>query len=67
MSSLSAAILARADLVGLGVLISQILIPEHPAVIDGVAMGAVVVTIAWVPPLSVVTIVGLIGRKIMTL
>ena len=47
--SLSATVLAEADLVRLGVEVPQVLIPETPAIIDGVAVGAVVVTIRWVP------------------
>ena len=49
LSSSSAAVLALADLVRLGIQVSQVLVPEHPAIIDGVAVGAVVVTIRWVP------------------
>ena len=55
----SSTVLALADLVGLGIEVPQVLVPEHPAVIDGVAVGAVVVAIGRVLPLSVVTIVGL--------
>ena len=47
--SLSAAVLAEADLVRLGVQVPQVLVPEHPAIIDGVAVGAVVVAVRWVP------------------
>ena len=59
MSSLSAAVLAGADLVRLGIQVPQVLVPQHPAVIDGVAVGAVVVAIGRVLPRSVVTIIGL--------
>jgi len=63
--SLSAAILAKADLVGLGVQVPQVLIPQHPAVIEGIAVGAVVVTISGVlPPTGFMTIVSLQTRKI---
>ena len=47
--SLSAAVLAGADLVRLGIQVPQVLVPQHPAVIDGVAVGAVVVTVGRVP------------------
>ena len=58
--SLSAAILAKADLVGLGVQVPQVLIPQHPAIVEGIAVGAVVVAIGWVfPPTRIVTIVSL--------
>jgi len=57
---LSATILAKADLVGLGIQVSQVLIPEHPAVIEWVAMGAVVITISGIrPSTSFMTIVSL--------
>ena len=46
--SLSATVLARTDLVGLGIQVPQVLIPKHPPIIDGIAVGAVVVTIAGV-------------------
>ena len=60
MSSSSAAVLAGADLVRLGVQVPQVLVPEHPAVIEGVAVGAVVVTISGVlPPTSIMTVVSL--------
>ena len=57
--SLSATVLAEADLVGLGIQVPQVLIPQHPAVIEGVAVGAVVVAVRRVVTVSVVTIVGL--------
>ena len=58
---LSAAILAKADLASLCcVLVPQVLIPQHPAVIEGIAVGAVVVTISGVlPPTRIMTIVSL--------
>ena len=40
MHCLSATVLAEADLVGLGIQVPQVLIPQHPAVIEGVAVGA---------------------------
>ena len=58
-SSLSAAVLAGADLVRLGIQVPQVLVPQHPAVIEGVAVGAVVVAVRRVVTVSVVTIVGL--------
>ena len=66
-SSSSLAAGAGADLVRLGVHIPQVLVPEHPAVIDGVAVGAVVVTIGRVLPATVVPVLSLVGRKIWTL
>ena len=60
MHCLSATVLAEADLVGLGIQVSQVLIPQHPAVIEGVAVGAVVVTISGIlPPTSIMTVVSL--------
>ena len=56
MSSSSAAVLAGADLVRLGVQVPQVLVPEHPAVIEGVAVGAVVVAIGRVPPLVTIAV-----------
>ena len=44
----SATVLALADLVGLGIEVPQVLVPEHPAVVDGVAVGPVVVAIGGV-------------------
>ena len=62
---LSAAILAKADLAGLCcVLVPQVLIPQHPAVIEGIAVGAVVVPISGVlPPTGFMTVVSLGRRK----
>ena len=62
-----AAILPTTDLVRLRVKVPQILIPQHPAIIDGVAVGAVVVTIGRVLPATVVPVLSLVGRKIWTL
>ena len=60
MHCLSATVLAEADLVGLGIQVPQVLIPQHPAIIEGVAVGAVVVTISGVlPPTSIMTVVSL--------
>ena len=59
LSSSSAAVLALADLVRLGIQVSQVLVPEHPAIIDGVAVGAVVVTIGRIAAIAVVAVVGL--------
>ena len=67
MHCLSATVLAEADLVGLGIQVPQVLIPQHPAVIEGVAVGAVVVTIGRVLPATVVPVLSLVGRKIWTL
>ena len=65
---LSAAILAKADLVGLGVQVPQVLIPQHPAVVEGIAVGAVVVPISGVlPPTGFMTIVSLRTREISSL
>ena len=64
MHCLSATVLAEADLVGLGIQVPQVLIPQHPAIIEGVAVGAVVVTISGVlPPTSIMTVVSLGWRK----
>ena len=41
----SAAVLATANLVRFGIEVPQVLVPEHPAIIDGVAVGAVVVAV----------------------
>merc|ERR1719400_530172 len=58
--SLSAAILAKADLVGLGVQVPQVLIPQHPAIVEGIAVSAVVVTISGVlPPTGFMTVISL--------
>ena len=64
LCSSTAVLLAGTELVGLRrVLIPQILIPEHPPVVDGVAMGAVVVTIRRVRPTTgIVTVVRLCCR-----
>ena len=59
LSSSSAAVLALADLVRLGIQVSQVLVPEHPAIIDGVAVGAVVVTIGRIAAIAVVAVVSL--------
>merc|ERR1712018_841510 len=60
LCSSAAILLAGSELVSLcRVLVPQILVPEHPAVIDGVAVGAVVVAISWIFPFAIVTIVGL--------
>ena len=65
MCSSAAILLAGSELVGLCcVLVPQILIPEHPAIIDGIAVGAVVVAIGWIHPIAIVTIVGLYEREI---
>ena len=48
MANLSSTVLAGADLVRLGIQVPQVLVPQHPAVIDGVAVGAVVVAIGGV-------------------
>ena len=59
-SSLLATVLAEANLVRLGIQVPQVLIPQHPAIIEGVAVGAVVVTISGVlPPTSIMTVVSL--------
>jgi len=66
MHCLSATVLAEADLVGLGIQVPQVLIPQHPAVIEGVAVGAVVVTISGVlPPTSIMTVVGLAAEVVV--
>merc|ERR1719220_1529702 len=66
MHCLSATILAEADLVGLGIQVSQVLIPQHPAVIEGVAVGAVVVPICGVlPPTSIMTVVSLAAEVVV--
>merc|ERR1719150_3652506 len=66
MHCLSATVLAEADLVGLGIQVPQVLIPQHPAIIEGVAVGAVVVTISGVlPPTSIVTIVSLAAEVVV--
>ena len=52
----SSTVLALADLVGLGIEVPQVLVPEHPAVVDGVAVGPVVVAVGWVLA-SIATIV----------
>merc|ERR1719500_1094396 len=60
---LSPTILAKADLVGLGVQVPQVLIPQHPAIVEGIAVGAVVVAIGWVfPPTRIVTVVSLAAK-----
>ena len=60
MHCLSATVLAEANLVRLGIQVPQVLIPQHPAIIEGVAVGAVVVTISGVlPPTSIMTVVSL--------
>ena len=61
LCSSTAVLLAGTELVSLRrVLIPQILIPEHPPVVDGVAMGAVVVTIRRVRSATgIVTVVRL--------
>ena len=65
MCSSATILLAGSELVGLcRVLVPQILVPEHPAIIDGVAVGAVVVPISWIHPIAIVTIVGLYEREI---
>ena len=59
-SSLSATVLVAANLARLGrVLVPKVLVPEHPAVVEGVAVGAVVVAVGGVVSVSVVTIVSL--------
>ena len=62
---LSASILVTADFAGLSrVLVPQVLIPQHPAVIEGIAVGTVVVTISGVfPPTGIMTVVSLGRRK----
>ena len=67
MHCLSATVLAEANLVRLGIQVPQVLIPQHPAIIEGVAVGAVVVTIGRVLPATVVPVLSLVGRKIWTL
>ena len=57
-------ILVLADLVGLGIEVPQVLVPEHPAVVDGVAVGPVVVAIAWVCAPSVVSVVSLYLQRV---
>ena len=59
LPSSSAAILATANFVRFGIKVPQILIPEHPAIIDRVAVGAVIVAIGWIAAIAVVTIVSL--------
>ena len=59
LPSSSAAILATANFVRFGIKVPQILIPEHPAIIDRVAVGAVVVAIGWIAAIAVVAIVSL--------
>jgi len=64
LCSSAAILLAGSELVSLcRVLVPQILVPEHPAVIDGVAVGAVVVAISWILPVTIVTIVGLCEKE----
>ena len=59
-SSLSATVLVAANLARLGrVLVPKVLVPKHPAVVEGVAVGAVVVAVGGVVSVSVVTIVSL--------
>ena len=59
-SSLSATVLVAANLARLGrVLVPKVLVPEQPAVVEGVAVGAVVVAVGGVVSVSVVTIVSL--------
>merc|ERR1719270_1779202 len=66
MHCLSATVLAEADLVGLGIQVPQVLIPQHPAIIEGVAVGAVVVTISGVlPPTSIMTVVSLAAEVVV--
>ena len=60
MHCLSATVLAEADLVGLGIQVPQVLIPQHPAIIDGVAVGAVVVAVGRISSaISMLVIVSL--------
>ena len=57
------AVLTRANLVGLGIEVPQVLVPEHPSIIDGVAVGAVVVAVGRVfASVSVLIVPGLIRR-----
>merc|ERR1719168_27629 len=66
MHCLSATVLAEADLVGLGIQVPRVLIPQHPAIIEGVAVGAVVVTISGVlPPTSIMTVVSLAAEVVV--
>ena len=59
-SSLSATVLVAANLARLGrVLVPKVLVPEHPAVVEGVAVGAVVVAVGRVVPVAVAIVVGL--------
>ena len=56
----SSTVLAGADLIGLGIQVPQVLVPQHPAIIDGVAVGPVIVAIGWVFAMRVlVTVVSL--------
>ena len=60
---LSAAVLATADLVRLGVEVPEVLVPEHPAVVDRVAVGAVVVAVGRVATLPVAVAIVCLYRK----
>ena len=53
------AVLTRANLVGLGIEVPQVLVPEHPSIIDGVAVGAVVVAVRRISAISIVSIISL--------
>ena len=63
LPTLSAAVLSAADLVRLGVEVPEVLVPEHPPVVDRVAVGAVVVAVRRVATLPVAVAIFCLYRK----